>query len=195
MEIKDKNIGFCMTGSFCTFSKVFPVIEKMVEDGANITPIISKSVDDNDTRFIKVAELKRFLRLTTGKHARSGIVEVEPIGPKKLLDLLIVAPCTGNTMAKIANGISDTAVTLAVKSHLRNGRPVLIALASNDALSCNAKNLGQLLNMRNIYFVPMGQDDFLNKRTSVVADMEKIIESALMALEEKQIQPIFIAPK
>ena len=146
MEIKNKNIGFCITGSFCTFSKIFPVIEEMIEIGANITPIISKSVDDNDTRFMKIAQVKRFLKLATGKHAKTLITEVEPIGPKKLLDLVIVAPCTGNTMAKIANGISDTAVTLAVKSHLRNSRPVLLAVATNDALSGNAKNLGQLLN-------------------------------------------------
>ena len=195
MEIKYKNIGFCITGSFCTFTKIFPVIEEMIEMGANITPIISKSVDDNDTRFIKVAQVKRFLKLSTGKHAKTLITEVEPIGPKKLLDLVIVAPCTGNTMAKIANGISDTAVTLAVKSHLRNSRPVLLAVATNDALSGNARNLGHLLNVKNMYFVPMGQDDFINKKTSVVADMGKIIESAELALESKQIQPIFIAPK
>jgi dipicolinate synthase subunit B len=195
MELKYKNIGFCLTGSFCTFSKIFPVIEKLVELGANITPIISKSVDDNDTRFIKVAELKRFLKLTTQKNTKTQITEVEPIGPKKLLDLLIVAPCTGNTLAKIANGISDTAVTLAVKSHLRNDRPVLIALSTNDALSGNARNLGLLLNTKNIYFVPMGQDDFEHKKTSVVADMNKIIDAASLALEKTQIQPIFIAPK
>jgi len=144
---------------------------------------------------MKVAQVKRFLKLSTGKHAKTLITEVEPIGPKKLLDLVIVAPCTGNTMAKIANGISDTAVTLAVKSHLRNSRPVLLAIATNDALSGNAKNMGHLLNVKNMYFVPMGQDDFTNKKTSVVADMEKIIESAELALESKQIQPIFIAPK
>jgi len=195
MEIKNKNIGFCITGSFCTFSKVFPVIEELIEMNANITPIISKSVDDTDTRFIKVAELKRFLKLTTGKHAKAQIADVEPIGPKKLLDLLIVAPCTGNTMAKIANGISDTAVTLAVKSQLRNNRPVLLAISTNDALSGNAKNLGQLLNNKNMYFVPMGQDDFKNKKTSMVAQMNKIIDSAILALDNKQIQPIFIAPK
>jgi dipicolinate synthase subunit B len=195
MEVKDISVGFCLTGSFCTFDKVFLAIEKLVELGAIIMPIISNSVNSNDTRFIKAAETKRFLKLTTGRDAVNKIIDVEPIGPKVLLDIIVVAPCTGNTMAKIANGISDTPVTLAVKSHLRNDRPVLLAISTNDALSGNAKNLGLLLNVKNIFFVPMGQDNFKSKKTSVVADMSLIIDAVKLALEKKQIQPMLIDPK
>lgn len=195
MELNDINVGFCLTGSFCTFEKVFPVIEELIKQGANIMPIISYTVDENDTRFIKSAETKRFIKLTTGKDAINNIPDVEPIGPKGLLDIVIVAPCTGNSMAKIANGISDTPVTLAVKSHLRNDKPVLLAIATNDALSGNAKNLGLLFNVKNIFFVPMGQDNYKSKKTSIVADMGLIIDAAKLALEKKQIQPMLISPK
>jgi len=195
MELDGVNVGFCLTGSFCTFEKVFPVIEKMADMGANIVPIISDSVNEKDTRFYKAAETKRFLTIATGKKALNDITEIEPIGPKALLDIIIVAPCTGNTLAKIANGISDTPVALAVKSHLRNERPVLLAVSTNDALSGNAKNLGLLLDKRNVFFVPMGQDNFDVKHTSMVADMERIIDAAKLALENKQIHPVLIGPK
>ncbi len=194
MELSGKRIGFAITGSFCTYSRIMPAIKQLVELGADVTPILSFNAASFDTRFIKAAEFKHFLTLTTKKEIIEDIVTAEPIGPKKLLDLLIIAPCTGNSLAKLAAGVTDTPVLLAAKAHLRNARPVLIAVSTNDALSANAKNLGILLNTRNIYFVPMRQDDSEKKCTSVVADMDMIIPAAEHALEGKQIQPVLLDP-
>jgi len=185
-------IGIALTGSFCTFDKVIPWIEKMVEEGAEVYPIISESVDKFDTRFGRAEEWKLKLENITGKRPITTIVGAEPIGPKKLLDILVVAPCTGNTLGKIANAITDTTVTMAVKAQLRNQKPVVIAISTNDGLSNNAKNLGLLLNMKNVYFVPFGQDDPLKKSNSLVAKYDMIIPTIQAALEGKQIQPILV---
>jgi dipicolinate synthase subunit B len=194
MDLAGKRIGFAITGSFCTYSQIMPVIEELVKMGAIVVPILSYNAAVHDTRFIKAADLKKFLEETTGSKALECLVDVEPIGPKKLLDLVIIAPCTGNSIAKLALGVTDTPVLLAAKSHLRNGRPVLIAVSTNDALGANAKNLGLLLNTRNIYFVPYRQDNNVEKCTSVVADMGMIIEAAKAALDSKQIQPVMLNP-
>lgn len=160
--------------------------------GADITVIMSFNASTLDTRFGTAQENIRTAENISGKKIISSIPQAEPIGPKKMFDLIIVAPCTGNTLAKLASGITDTPVTMAVKSHLRNNRPVLIAVSSNDALSASAKNIGVLMNKKNIYISPFGQDDFLKKPSSAVADFSRIPEAALCALNGEQIQPILI---
>ncbi len=189
--MEKEKIGFALTGSFCTYKKVFPEVEKLSQS-YEIIPIMSEVSATTDTRFGKSAEHKEKLMEITGRAVLETINEVEPIGPKKMLSALIVAPCTGNTIAKIANGIADSSVTLAVKSHLRNNRPVIIAVSTNDGLGNNAKNIGFLMNMKNIYLVPFGQDDCVEKQRSLVADMEKIEETLKEALLGKQIQPLLI---
>jgi len=185
-------IGFALTGSFCTFAKVFPEIEKLVSEGADVYPIISDSVDKTDTRYGSATEWKNRLKVITGKDIISTIVAAEPIGPKGLLDILVVAPCTGKTLAKLANAINDTPVTMAVKAHLRNQKPVVIAVSTNDALGNNAKNLGVLMNSKNVYFVPFEQDDPDSKVNSLVARMDLLIPAVLEALQGKQIQPLLM---
>ncbi len=182
-------IGFAFCGSYCTYKKVLPVVRRLAEEH-EVLPIMSENAYSTDTRFGTAQGFIDELRKITGRAPLHTIKEVEPIGPKGLIDLLVIAPCTGNTMAKIASGISDTSVTQAAKSHLRNGRPVVIAVSSNDALGINAKNLGALLGMRNIYFVPLRQDDPQNKPRSIVAEMELIPETVREALEDRQIQPL-----
>lgn len=183
-------IGCAMTGSFCTFKKMFEIWEKLREEDADLYPIMSFNAAETDTRFYKAKEAVGIFEEITGKKVWKHIGQVEPIGPKKLLDLLIVAPCTGNTLAKMANGITDTPAALAVKSHLRNGRPVLVAVSTNDGLGQSAKNIGLLLGVKNIYFVPFGQDDCLEKPNSLVAKFDLIPDSAAEALAGHQIQPI-----
>lgn len=190
VKMNGARIGCAMTGSFCTFKAVFGAWQKLRELGAELTPIMSNNAADQDTRFYPAEEAMKIFEEICGRKILRSIPEVEPIGPKRLLDILVVAPCTGNTLAKIANGISDTPVTLSVKSHLRNGRPVLLAVSSNDGLSGNAINLGKLLNVKHIFFVPFRQDDPINKPNSLVADFTKIPESIACALENRQIQPI-----
>ena len=190
MDISGKTVGFAITGSFCTFSKVFPNIVKLVEERAEVVPIMSEISYVTDTRFGLAEEHIKFLENTTGKKVLNQIKDVEPIGPKKMLDILVIAPCTGNTLAKIATGIADSSVTLAVKSHLRNKRPVVIAISTNDGLGSNAKNIGFLSNMKNIYLVPFLQDDCAEKENSLVADMDLIIPTIKNALDGKQIQPV-----
>jgi dipicolinate synthase subunit B len=194
MDLAGKRIGFAVTGSFCTYIQIMPVIKELVNEGASVVPILSYNAAAYDTRFIKAAEFKSFLEDTTKNKILESIVEVEPIGPKKLLDLLIIAPCTGNSLAKLALGVSDTPVLLAAKSQLRNARPVLVAVSTNDALSANAKNLGLLLNTRNVYFVPYRQDNNVEKCTSIVAEMGLIPNAAKLALESKQMQPVMLDP-
>ncbi len=184
--------GYALTGSFCTFEKAFSEIEKLISKGIDLTVIMSFNAYNISTRFGKSEEFIKRAEDLTGKKVIASIEGAEPIGPKKMFDLLIVAPCTGNTLAKLANGIYDTPVTLAVKSHLRNQRPVLLGVSSNDSLSSSAKNIGALLNYKNYYFVPMRQDDFEKKPFSVVCDFEKIHEAAMNALEGKQLQPLLI---
>lgn len=192
MLLEGVKVGFALTGSFCTFSKVIPQVQKIVEEGGEVFPIISESVDKTDTRFGNADDLKRQLKEITGKNIIASIVEAEPIGPKSMLDVLVVAPCTGNTLSKIANAITDTPVTMAVKAHMRNSKPVVIAVSTNDGLGANAKNLGMLLNIRNLYFVPFGQDDPIKKCNSLVAHMDLLVPAILEALKGKQIQPILV---
>lgn len=192
MSLKDKKIGFAITGSSCNFSKVFPEIEELVAEGADVYPIISEAVDKFDTRFGSSEEWKEDFRKITGKKLIRTIVEAEPVGPQLNLDILVVVPCTGNTAAKLANGITDTPVTMAVKAHLRNNRPVVLGVATNDGLGANAKNLGVLINAKHIYFVPLGQDNSESKPKSLVADFSKLKETIEKALNGEQIQPVLI---
>lgn len=192
MLLKGVRVGYALTGSFCTFDKAIPQIEKLVNEGADVTPIISGSVNEFDTRFGRAEDFKNTIQTLTGKKPVSTIVEAEPIGPKALLDILVIAPCTGNTIAKIANAVTDTTVTMACKAHLRNMRPVVMAISTNDGLSANAKNIGVLLNTKNIYMVPFGQDDPVKKCNSLVADFELILPTVLNAMQNSQIQPILI---
>lgn len=195
MELGGKRIGFAVTGSHCTFDQVIPQLKRVVEAGGEVTPILSKSVQNMDTKFGTAEEWITKITEITDKEPKTTIVEAEPIGPDRLLDILIVAPCTGNTLAKIANAITDTPVLMAVKAHLRNDRPVVLALASNDGLGNNAQNLGKLLNTKNIYFVPFGQDNPQRKINSLVARMDLIPDTLEYALEERQIQPVLIEYK
>ena len=190
MTLSKMRIGCAMTGSFCTFKAVFDAWRALKATGAALTPIMSFNAASVDTRFYPASEAVAEFASITGKRPLATLDAVEPIGPKKLLDALVIAPCTGNTLAKLAGGIADTPVTLAAKSHLRNGRPLVIAVSSNDALAQNAKNIGQLLAMRNIYFVPFAQDDPLGKPNSLVARFETLPETVKYALEGRQIQPI-----
>ena len=189
-ELMGKRVGCAMTGSFCTFKQVFEVWRALRGAGAELTPILSFNAATVDTRFYPASETKRIFGEITGKKPLAALNEVEPIGPRKLLDVLAIAPCTGNTLAKLANGIADTPVTLAAKSHLRNGRPLVIAVSSNDALAQNARSIGQLLTMRHVYFVPFAQDDPTGKPNSLVARFETLPETVAMALSGRQIQPI-----
>ena len=189
-ELNQARIGCAMTGSFCTFKAVFEAWRALKRTGATMTPILSFNAATVDTRFLTALETRRVFEEITGMKPLMTLDAVEPIGPKKLLDALVIAPCTGNTLAKLANGIADTPVTLAAKSHLRNGRPLVIAVSSNDALAQNAKNLGQLLAMRNVYFVPFTQDDAHGKPNSLVARFEALPETVRQALQGRQIQPL-----
>ncbi|OPZ91988.1 MAG: Dipicolinate synthase subunit B [Firmicutes bacterium ADurb.Bin419] len=192
MQLDGIKIGFALTGSFCTIGKVIPEVEKLVGTGAKVLPIISGSVDKFDTRFGTAKDIRIKLEGITGEKVIDSIIDAEPFGPKALVDLIVVAPCTGNTIAKIANGITDTAVTMACKAHMRNQKPVVIAVSTNDGLGANAKNIGLLLNMKNIYLVPFGQDGPDSKPNSIVADTTFIIPTIEYALKGKQIQPLLI---
>ena len=184
-------IGYCLTGSFCTFAKSLEALEALVRAGHTITPIMSQTAYTTDTRFGDAVDIQNRLIAITGNSIIHTIAQAEPVGPKKMFDVLAIVPCTGNTLAKLALGITDTPITMACKSHLRCGRPVLLALASNDSLAASAPNLGRLLNTKNYYFVPMAQDDWLKKPTSLVADFDQLPDAVELALRGKQIQPIF----
>lgn len=186
------NIGFAFCGSFCTFSEVLKELRHLKEEGHNIIPIMSYNAYSTDTRFGKADYFRNEIESICQNPIISSIAAAEPIGPKKLLDILIIEPCTGNTLAKLATGIADTPVTLAAKSHLRNGRPLLIAVSTNDALSGAAKNIGHLLNYKNVYFIPYKQDDSLNKPTSVIADFSLTSEAMHKAMNNIQLQPIIL---
>ena len=184
-------IGFALCGSFCTYAQVFPVLELLARD-YDVTPIFSTAAASVDSRFGTAREHIAQATEICGKAPLFTIPQVEPIGPKKLFDALIVAPCTGNTLAKLAHSIADGPVTMAVKSHLRNGRPVILAVSSNDALGGGAENIGKLLARKHYYFVPFGQDDPHGKPTSLVADFSRIPETLQEALEGRQIQPLLL---
>ena len=185
------NVGFAMCGSFCTYSKVFPIMELLSRD-YNITPIFSQSSYTTDSRFGTAQEHMESVQEICGKPPLHTIGQVEPIGPKKLFDILVIAPCTGNTLAKLAHGIADGPVTMAAKSHLRNGRPVLSAVSTNDALAGAAENIGKLLGRKHYYFVPFGQDDPWNKPTRMFADFSRLPNALEEALEGRQIQPLLV---
>lgn len=184
-------IGFAMCGSFCTFSLVFPIMEQLAAVH-EVIPIYSPAAYGTDTRFGSAQDHIRRAASICGRDPLHTIPQVEPIGPKKLLDALVIAPCTGNTLAKLAHGIADTSVTMAAKSHLRNGRPVLIAISTNDALAGAAENIGRLLVRKNYYFVPFRQDDAVGKPASMVADMTLLPAALDAAVEGRQLQPVLV---
>ena len=184
-------IGFALCGSFCTFSQVLPVMAELAKE-YDIVPILSPAAAGTDTRFGTAEEHVKAITAICGRSPLTTLSEVEPIGPRKLLDALVIAPCTGNTLAKLSHGIADTSVTMAAKSHLRNGRPVLIAVSTNDALCGAAENIGRLLARKHYYFVPFGQDDAQGKPTSMVADFAKLPDALAAAMEGRQLQPILI---
>lgn len=188
--LKGRRIGFAMTGSFCTFARIFPQVQRLHDLGAQLQPILSYNAYELDTRFFPAETVRNRLREICGKEIWHTLQQVEPIGPRKLLDLLIVAPCTGNSLGKLAAGIIDTPVTMAVKSQLRNSRPVLLAVSTNDGLGASARNIGTLMNIRDFYFVPYEQDDPDEKPASLVADMELIAEAAAAALAGGQLPPL-----
>ncbi len=190
MDLQGINLGLCMCGSFCTFNEVIKEVEALSRKGINIYPIMSYNADSISTRFGAVEDFRDKLYDITGNNIISTIKEAEPIGPQKLLDIMLVAPCTSNTMAKLNNGITDTPVTMACKAHLRNNRPLVIALATNDALGISLKNIGGLMVRKNIYFTPFSQDNPEKKPLSMIADFSKIYETLALAMEGKQIQPI-----
>ena len=188
--MKKITVGFALCGSFCTFDKALAEMENLTKAGYAVLPILSFNAASLDTRFGTAGDLIKRIGDITSLDIVRTIEAAEPIGPKKMCDIIVVAPCTGNTLAKLANGVTDTPVTMAVKSHLRNKRPVVIATATNDALSASAKNLGELLNRQNYYFVPLSQDAPDTKPASVVADFGLLRRTAEMALFGKQLQPI-----
>lgn len=185
------NIGFAMCGSYCTFDQVFPVLELLVRD-YSVMPILSYNASETDSRFGNAKEHITQITEICERPPVLTIAQAEPIGPKKLLDALIIAPCTGNTIAKLAHSIADTPVTMAVKSHLRNGRPVIIAVSTNDGLAGAAENIGKLLAKKHYYFVPFRQDDPIHKPTSLVADFTMIPQTLEEALRNRQIQPLLL---
>ena len=185
------NIGFALTGSFCTYSQIFPMLELLTRD-YNVTPILSANACTIDSRFGTAREHIQTVEEICGTAALHTIEAVEPIGPKKFFDALIIAPCTGNTLAKLAHSIADTPVTMAAKSHLRNGLPVVVAVSTNDGLAGAAENIGKLLARKHYYFVPFGQDDALKKPTSLVADFTRIPQTLEAALEGRQVQPVLL---
>ncbi len=193
--MKPTTLGFALCGSFCTFSTVIRQMEQLTQQGYDLYPILSYNAYNLDTRFGKAEDFIAQIESICGKSVIHTIQQAEPIGPKRMFDALVVAPCTGNTLAKLAASIVDTPVTMAVKSHLRNSRPVVLAVSTNDALAGSAKNIGALLNMKNYYFVPMNQDNCEKKPTSIVADFSQIAPTVEAALEGRQIQPILYTQK
>ena len=185
-------IGFAICGSFCTFSKVMGEVERLTRMGYDVYPIMSEIASSTDTRFGKAEDFRKYLKEVTKKEIITTVKAAEPIGPKGFLDALIVAPCTGNTIAKIANGVTDSCVSMAAKANLRNEKPLIIGVSTNDGLGANAGNIGVLLARKNVYFVPFGQDDSIGKPTSLVADMTQIPDTLSMALEGKQKQPLLV---
>ena len=183
-------VGFALCGSFCTFEKTMAALEKTAERFTDLVPIMSETSAATDTRFGKAEGFKGRMEEICGKKVLSSIAEVEPIGPRKLLDVLVIAPCTGNTLAKLALGVTDSAVTMAAKAQLRNGRPVVVAVSTNDGLSVSLKNIGELLCRKNIYLVPFAQDDPVEKPNSLVADFELLPATIEAALLGEQLQPI-----
>ncbi len=193
MKLPKVKVGFAVTGSHCVLEEVLIQAQKLTEAGAEVFPIVSESVDHWNTRFGEAEAWKEQLVQYTGHPPINSIIGAEPIGPRNLFDILVVAPCTGNTLAKIANAITDGTVPMAVKAHLRNQKPVVLAISTNDGLGLNARNVGTLLNSKNIYWVPFGQDSPLQKPNSLKARMDLIVEATAEAWQGRQIQPLLIA--
>lgn len=185
-------IGYALCGSFCTFSRSIAVLEKLVSDGHRVIPIMSASAFGTDTRFGEAAKIRGHIEALCGSEIICSIEKAEPLGPKVKLDIMVVSPCTGNTLAKLAHGITDTPVTMACKAHLRCDRPLLLALASNDAMSGNFANLAAMLNRKAVYLVPMMQDDPIGKPHSLVAQFERIPEALEAAVAGHQLRPLFV---
>ena len=194
MSLHNKNIGIALTGSFCTFDKAFEEIEHLLSENATVYPILSFNSQKIDSRFGKAEDFYQRLKQMTGKEPITTIEDAEPIGPKNMFDIMAIIPCTGNTLAKLANGITDTPVLMAAKAHIRNNKPLVISVATNDALGLNLKNIGTLLNTKNIYFVPFGQDSPDNKPKSMIAHTHLLKLTLESALEGQQIQPVVISP-
>ena len=192
MEVKGKKIGIAMSGSFCTFDKIFREMEHLAEEGAEIYPIFSDAAQQTASRFGTPEEYRKRAEEITGREPVTSMEGAEPIGPKGYLDVLAIVPCTGNTAAKLANGITDSPVLMAAKAHLRNNKPLVIFISTNDGLGLNLKNIGLLLNTKNIYFVPFGQDDWKQNPNSLVAHTDRLLPALEMALEHKQIQPLLV---
>lgn len=188
--LSECKIGFGITGSFCTFDKILPQIKLLKDKGADITPVFSYNSQNFNTRFYEAKDFVKDVKNITGNEGFFTIQDSEKVGPGKLFDVMIIAPCTGNTLAKLANGITDTPVLMAAKAHLRNERPLVIAISTNDGLSMNFQNVGRLMNIKNIFFVPFGQDDYIKKTNSLVAHLDLIEPTILQAMNGKQIQPV-----
>lgn len=191
--LEGKKIGVAFTGSFCTYEKAFKELNKLVEAKAEVQTIFSKESQSIDSRFGNAADFLEEAEQITGNKPILEIETAEPIGPKSLLDILVIMPCTGNTIAKLANGITDTPVLMAAKAHLRNDKPLVISVSTNDALGMNMKNIGLLINSKNIFFIPFGQDSPLKKPNSMIADTSLLIPTIEMALVKKQIQPVILS--
>lgn len=195
MKFKDLKIGVAFTGSFCTFKEAIDILKELKKEGADLYPILSDKTQCTDTRFGKASDFRKQIEEITGKKAMDSIEKAEPIGPSSLLDLLIILPCTGNTLAKLAGAITDGPVLMAAKAQMRNEKPVLLAVSTNDALGMNFKNIGLLMNSKQIYFVPFGQDAPGKKPNSMIARLEYLIPAAEEAIKGKQLQPVICAPR
>ena len=192
MDFSNYHIGYGITGSFCTFAQTRKAVQKLKDMGAQITPIFSYAAQNTDTRFGSAKAFVDGICEITDSEGIRTITEAEPIGPNNYLDVMVIAPCTGNTAAKLCNGIIDTPVLMAAKAHMRNGKPLVVAISTNDALGMNFKNIGQLMNMKNIYFVPFGQDNYKSKPNSMIANLEYLPDTIEMAMKGKQIQPVLL---
>ncbi len=193
MDFSNCNIGYGITGSFCTFAKTRKEIIRLTEMGANVIPIFSYQAQNCDTRFGSARDFVDGVCEITGNEGIRSMQQAEPIGPNNFLDIMVIAPCTGNSAAKLSNGITDTPVLMASKAHMRNGKPLVIAISTNDALGVNFKTIGALMNMKNIYFVPFGQDNYKSKPNSMIAKMELLPDTIEAAMRGKQIQPILVS--
>lgn len=193
-SLDNKNIGIGITSSYCTYKKVFNELKRLSEANTNLYTIFSDNASKTDSRFGNHKEFLNLAKELSNKEPITTITDAEPIGPKSMFDVLVIAPCTGNTLSKLANGISDTPVLMACKAHLRNNKPLVICLSTNDALGMNLKNIGILLNTKNIYFVPFGMDDYISKPNSMTAHVDLLQDTIVKALQGRQIQPVIQSP-
>lgn len=193
MDFSNINIGYGITGSFCTFAKTKKEVIELTEMGANVIPIFSYQAQNCNTRFGNAKEFVDEICAITGNEGIRTIQQAEPIGPNNFLDIMVIAPCTGNTAAKLCAGIIDTPVLMAAKAHMRNGKALVIAISTNDALGMNFKTIGNLMNMKNIYFVPFGQDNYKSKPNSMIAKMNLLPDTIEAAMRGRQLQPMIVS--